>query len=212
MPTLIFPALCTLFVLGLVLAGRGESQPLKRFFKPPASLSFILAGLAAGALDTPFGQAVLAALVFCAIGDVLLIPKSKAYFLAGMASFGLGHAAYIAAFSIGGVAVSLLAAAVLVLMLALSAAVFFWLREELGAMKGPVAAYSLIISFMVAAGAAHFAFAPSAKSATLAAAAAAFALSDVSVARDRFGKGGFINRLWGLPLYYAAQCLFAISV
>ena len=49
-------------------------------------------------------------------------------------------------------------------------------------------------------------------SARLALAAAGFALSDVSVARDRFGRESFLNRLWGLPLYYGAQCLFAVSV
>ena len=42
------------------------------------------------------------------------------------------------------------------------------------------------------------------------AAAVAFYLSDVSVARDRFVAPGFGNRIWGLPLYYAAQLLFAL--
>ena len=42
-------------------------------------------------------------------------------------------------------------------------------------------------------------------------AAVAFYLSDVSVARDRFVAPGFGNRIWGLPLYYAAQLLFALS-
>jgi hypothetical protein len=43
------------------------------------------------------------------------------------------------------------------------------------------------------------------------AAAVAFYLSDVSVARDRFVAPGFDNRIWGLPLYYGAQLLFALS-
>jgi hypothetical protein len=42
-------------------------------------------------------------------------------------------------------------------------------------------------------------------------AAVAFYLSDVSVARDRFVAPGFGNRIWGLPLYYGAQVLFALS-
>jgi hypothetical protein len=42
-------------------------------------------------------------------------------------------------------------------------------------------------------------------------AAVAFYISDVSVARDRFVAPGFGNRIWGLPLYYAAQLLFALS-
>ena len=39
-----------------------------------------------------------------------------------------------------------------------------------------------------------------------------FAVSDISVARDQFVRPAFINRLWGLPLYYAAQLLLAGSV
>ena len=41
--------------------------------------------------------------------------------------------------------------------------------------------------------------------------ALAFYFSDISVARDRFVGAGFGNRLWGLPLYYFAQILFALA-
>jgi hypothetical protein len=41
--------------------------------------------------------------------------------------------------------------------------------------------------------------------------ALAFAASDVSVARDRFVQHDFFNRAWGLPLYYAAQLMLALS-
>ncbi len=208
----IFLVLCALSVLGLLVAEKNENAPLKRIFKPAASLSFIFAGVAAGALETAFGQAVLAGLILCALGDVLLIPKSKKVFLAGMGAFAAGHAAYFAAFLIGGAVLSPAAIAAFLLMGALAAGLLIWLRDGLGAMAIPVAVYSLVISVMVAAGVAHWSAAQSADSASLALAAIGFALSDVSVARDRFGKGGFINRLWGLPLYFAAQCLFAISV
>ena len=39
-----------------------------------------------------------------------------------------------------------------------------------------------------------------------------FYLSDLSVARDRFVVSAFVNRLWGLPLYYAAQVALGWSV
>jgi len=42
--------------------------------------------------------------------------------------------------------------------------------------------------------------------------AAMFALSDVSVARDRFVAKAFVNRAWGLPLYFAAQLILASTV
>ena len=42
--------------------------------------------------------------------------------------------------------------------------------------------------------------------------AIAFAVSDASVARDRFVKPSIANKAWGLPMYYFAQVLFAMSV
>lgn len=212
MPPTTFLALCAVSVAGLLYAESGDRGFLKAIFKPAASLSFIFAGLAAGALNSSFGQAILSGLVFCALGDVLLISKSQKAFLAGMAAFAAGHAAYVAAFLIGGAVLSPAAATAFAVMAALSVALVIWLRKGLGAMRLPVALYSLVISVMVAGGVAHWSAAPSADSAALAVAAAGFALSDVSVARDRFGDAGYINRAWGLPLYFAAQCLFAISV
>jgi len=208
----IFIGLCAAAVAGLLYAEYGDRAPLRRVFKPAASAFFILAGLAAGALDSPSGQAILAGLVFCALGDVLLMPKSGKAFLAGMGAFAVGHGAYFASFLIGGAILSPAAVAAFVLMAALSIGLIFFLRQGLGAMRTPVAVYSLVISIMVAGGVAHWSSAQTSDSAALAVAAAGFALSDVSVARDRFGGGGFINRAWGLPLYYAAQCLFAVSV
>ncbi len=42
--------------------------------------------------------------------------------------------------------------------------------------------------------------------------AISFYLSDLFVARDRFLKDAFVNRLVGLPLYYLGQFLLAFSV
>jgi len=42
--------------------------------------------------------------------------------------------------------------------------------------------------------------------------AVSFYLSDLFVARDRFLKSEFTNRLIGLPLYYCGQFLLAFSV
>ena len=42
--------------------------------------------------------------------------------------------------------------------------------------------------------------------------AVSFYLSDVFVARDRFLKSEFVNRLIGLPMYYCGQFLLAFSV
>jgi hypothetical protein len=42
--------------------------------------------------------------------------------------------------------------------------------------------------------------------------ALSFYFSDVFVARDRFIEQQFLNRLLGLPLYFAGQFLLAFSV
>jgi uncharacterized membrane protein YhhN len=42
--------------------------------------------------------------------------------------------------------------------------------------------------------------------------ALSFYFSDVFVARDRFLKEEFLNRLMGLPMYYTGQFLLAFSV
>ena len=42
--------------------------------------------------------------------------------------------------------------------------------------------------------------------------AVAFYFSDVFVARDRFMKEEFVNRLVGLPTYYVGQFLIAFSL
>jgi uncharacterized membrane protein YhhN len=36
--------------------------------------------------------------------------------------------------------------------------------------------------------------------------------SDLAVARERFGRSGFANKLVGLPSYYAGQTLLALQV
>jgi len=45
-----------------------------------------------------------------------------------------------------------------------------------------------------------------------AAGAVLFFASDLAVARDKFVAKGFVNRAWGLPVYYAGQLLIAWSL
>jgi uncharacterized membrane protein YhhN len=75
-------------------------------------------------------------------------------------------------------------------------------------MRMPVQAYFAVIATMTA-----LACAVTVAGATplVALGAIAFTVSDISVARDRFVQRGFFNRVWGLPLYYFAQVLLALS-
>jgi uncharacterized membrane protein YhhN len=76
-------------------------------------------------------------------------------------------------------------------------------------MRGAVRAYIAVISVMVVAAAGTYALAGNG---WIPLGAVGFYLSDLSVARDRFVKEEFLNRIWGLPLYYAAQVALAWSI
>ena len=106
-------AACAVMTAGLLAAEARESATLRWVFKPAASACFIALAISAGAMDSRFGNAILLGLVFCAAGDVLLIPAQRAAFLAGMAAFALGHIAYAGAFVAGGVKIGLAAMAAL---------------------------------------------------------------------------------------------------
>lgn len=196
-------------VAALLVAERRRLRPGIWVAKPAAALCFVVAALSWGALDSAYGRAILAGLVLSMAGDVLLIPRSQAIFQAGIASFLLAHVAYAVAFLVHGVS----AAGVVVAAALAPVPLLFvlrWLAPHVPAeMRGAVYAYMAVITLMVAA-AVGLAFAGGPILAL--AGAVAFYLSDLSVARDRFVAERFVNRAWGLPLYFAAQLMLAASV
>ena len=200
---------CAVAVAGLLVAEYRPSRAGLWLAKPIASLAFIWAGHAAGALDSSYGQLVLLGLVLCLVGDVLLIPLERpAVFRAGVFAFLAGHVAYSAAFltrpldPLGLVAGSVLLAVVV-------GAVLRWVGPALPAgMVWPVRVYMLVIGVMAALACGVTA---AGGSWAVAVGALAFTASDVSVARDRFVRHEFVNRAWGLPLYYAAQLAIATT-
>lgn len=156
---------------------------------------------------------LLLGLVFCLGGDVFLALPQERMFLMGLVSFLLGHVLYGVCFFyiahaglwtwIGGLTT-----------LAVSLAVFFWLRPHLGEMLVPVSAYIFVITLMVV-GAWTVLGDPELSlpgRLLVFVGAVSFYLSDLFVARERFLKSEFINRLIGLPLYYFGQFLLAFSV
>jgi uncharacterized membrane protein YhhN len=199
--------LCAVAVAGLLWAEYRGSRRGLWLAKPLASLAFIWAGVAAGALDSTYGQLVLVGLVLCLLGDVLLIPLERpAVFRAGVFAFLLGHVAYSAAFVTQPLDVFGLAGGAIVLAVVLGG-VLRWLGASLPAdMVWAVRVYMIVIGIMstlacgVSAAGGPWA---------VAVGALAFTASDVSVARDRFVRHEFLNRAWGLPLYYGAQLLIA---
>ena len=143
-------------------------------------------------------------------GDVFLIPRGRPrIFLVGVLSFLAGHVAYAAAFVLRGMDASVFASAAVGAGL-VAFVVLRWLGAHVPAdMKVAVPAYIAVISVMVVCAVATFA----ARGNTwIPVGAVGFYLSDLSVARDRFVVSELVNRLWGLPLYYAAQVALAWSV
>jgi uncharacterized membrane protein YhhN len=156
---------------------------------------------------------LLAGLVLCLIGDFFLALPQKSMFLAGLISFLLGHVLYVLAF-FSVVSISGLIWPGVAVVLLISGSVFLWLRPHLGGMKIPVFFYVVIISLMVVGAWALLIDGglPIESRIVIFTGALLFYFSDIFVARDRFLKKEFLNRLIGLPLYYAGQFLLAFSV
>lgn len=205
-------SLATTAALALVLVGETRAHPaLLWLCKPLASTGFVVLAYVAGALEHgPYGQAIFVALLFSWLGDVLLIPKgAKGPFLAGLFSFLLGHVGYAIAFWLRGIEgqAALMAA---IPISGIAVVVFRWLRGRLPpTLRVAVGAYILVISTMLSLAVATASARPHP---LLLAAAVLFYLSDLAVARHRFVTAEFRNKAIGLPLYYAAQMLFAVTV
>lgn len=202
--------LCLLTCALVLFSEKNNSRKGKWLSKPLASATFIALALHLGALETVYGNWLLLGLCLSWLGDLLLIPKErKELFLAGIGSFLLAHVAYSIAFlSLGFDAPVFFLASLLALVLAVL--LYRWLARGLsGLFVIFVPLYLVVIMVMVV-------FSLSTTVVTgdfmLLLGAVLFAISDVSVARDRFIAPGFINRLWGLPLYYIAQIILALSV
>jgi len=210
-------AFCSACVAALLFAEYRGRDGLRWVAKPAASAAFVALAVSGGALASDYGRFILGGLALCMVGDILLIPRTARFFLAGMGAFALGHLAYAFAFAAIWAGVGGLAA---IAGLAVFLAIGFILKRlwlHLGAFRTPVAAYCLIIAVMTAMsfstvspdmgtqgnGAPYW---------LAAGGAVGFALSDISVAYDQFVKRDFRNRLWGLPLYYCAQLMLAASV
>ncbi len=155
---------------------------------------------------------LLAGLILCLIGDVCLALPGEKMFLAGLGAFLLGHVFYIIGFS----SLTSLARWIspgVAIIACLSAIIFFWLRPHLGSRLAPVLFYILVISVMLSGAWAILwksAF-PNPSKALILMGTSCFYFSDLFVARDKFIRDEFQNRLIGLPLYYLGQFSLAFS-
>lgn len=218
---------CALALVGTLVASARDSTTGRYTAKPLASLAFILVAVTGGAVaaDAPaYSLFVVAGLVLGAVGDVALMLPGRRPFLMGLVAFLLGHIAYILAFA-AVTPVSAWFGPLALVPVVVVVPVTRWLWPHLDAMRIPVMAYVLVITTMVVAALAVLGddgrvsvhgfddldgFGD--RRAVLACAGAVlFFISDLAVARERFVTRSPMNRLWGLPTYYAGQLLFAWS-
>ena len=156
---------------------------------------------------------ILIGLIFCLGGDVFLALPREKMFLCGLVAFLLGHVFYGIGF-FSAVGLNGWTAVGLAATLVVGAGIYRWLKPHLGSMKIPVIVYIVVISIMVAGALTVFGQPTLNRPGRwlLLSGALSFYVSDLFVARDRFIKIDFTNRLLGLPLYYVGQFCIAFSV
>lgn len=199
--------------LGLVAAALyfyglfGDHYTLRLVTKPIPVLCLV-------AWLAPFPDAdhrrIALALVFGAFGD-LLLEFQPPFFVPGLVAFLGAQVVYVVAFTARDRRPQWLRAVPAALF---GLGAFLWLAPQVGALRGPVAAYTVAISLMLwrawagVGGAAH----PPRLATFAALGASCFAVSDLLVAYNRFFAPVLALKVLLMLLYWAAQWLIAASV
>ena len=194
-------------VFALLLAERLESRPGIAIAKLAAAACFLGYALSEGALESDYGRLLFLGLAFCALGDALLLPLGQSlWFKLGIGAFLLGHLAYAIAFIRVGFSPLAFGASTAILVFIVWR-VSAWLRPHVPKeFEIAVRGYLVVISAMVACA---FASVAVTRLWPIGIGSALFAASDLSVARERFIRGEFINSAWGLPAYFGSQMILA---
>lgn len=202
--------ICALGVALTLFGERNSNTILGAAGKLIAATAYIASAWSMDAVGTEYGRVLLVGMAFCWMGDLLLVSyNNRSVFLLGLASFLLGHIAYIGAFAVRSVSFPVVLGAGL-FMAFFALTVLRWLKPHLdNRMRLPVWLYVIAISTMMAMAVGSFAIDGNW---LIPLGALMFLLSDLAVARDRFIAPGFINRALGLPVYFCAQMVLAASV
>lgn len=186
-----------------VLFGRRDAE---RWLKPGALVALIGVALSLGALDTSVGRWILVALVCSLAGDVFLLGDAEGSFIRGLASFLLGHLAYVVAFFLLAQPTwSPVVALVLVALVIVGRRVFLGARAQGGpVLGGAVAAYMAVIGTMAALGV-------SLGRPVLGAGALLFLVSDAVLGWDRFVARQPWARVVVMTTYHLGQLLIVIG-
>lgn len=201
---LVVAALAALGDWAAVAAGNKRVEYL---CKPAVLVALTGAALAVEPDDPTVRAWFVAALIASLAGDVFLMLPGD-LFVAGLASFLVGHLAYVGGFLAAGVeAPGLLAglAAVAVALVLIGRPLLQGARRREPAMVGPVAAYMAVISAMLvcAAGTGH---------GLAVAGAALFYASDALIGLGRFVRAWPWSPLAIIVTYHLGQALLVVSL
>lgn len=195
--------------IACIVADYAGRRSLVYVFKPATMLWVLaLAAQGTGAEAAAYRNLVMVGLLFSLAGDVfLMLPSDR--FVAGLASFLVGHLFYVAAFALdGGSAGPLLAWSPFAVA---GGIVYLWLRPGLGRMALPVAAYVVAITCMAGLATARWIEVGSTGPLLACAGATLFAFSDGVLAANRFRRPFVSAQAIVLGSYFTGQCLIALS-
>jgi uncharacterized membrane protein YhhN len=201
-------ALALVAACGDWLAVHQESKPLEYVCKPLTMVLLVGAALALDVDDGAVQTWFVIALALCLVGDVfLMLPKDL--FVFGLASFLLGHIAYIVGMHVDGVDGGPFFVGIALVMAVLAVLGTIILRGVRTGpdrkLAGPVVAYMFVISAMVASaiGVGHV---------TAVVGASLFYVSDALIAWNRFLRETRYARITIMVTYHLAQFGLVLSL
>ena len=202
-----------ILLLGLLYYEKKKNRMLLLITKSVLSLLFVMTARLQPHSVPAYFHYLFVGLIFCLIGDVCLALPQKKAFMGGLAAFLVGHIFYIFSFLSLTSIFHWISTGVFIIV-GVSAFIFLWLRPHLRSMFIPVLLYILVITVMASGAWAVFwksSYQVSGRTLILVG-SLCFYFSDLFVARNKFVKEEYRNRLLGLPLYYAGQFMLAFSI
>lgn len=184
------------------------NQRLEDVAKPLTMVALIVAALALDPVDGTARAWFVAALVLSMLGDIFLL-RSETRFVPGLASFLLGHLAYVVGLRMLGTSAAGLIVAIVIVLLAMPTIALPVVRAVRRGSEpellGPVAAYIVVISAMVlAAGGTGIAIALIG--------ALFFYASDALIAWNRFVQPLAWGRIAIIVTYHVGQVGLVLSL
>lgn len=193
--------------------GLYEDKTLFMFLKPLTTILVIaLLLFAKRERNVRLGNIVTIALVFCLMGDVLLLFEK--YFLFGLVAFLTAHILFAVAFiQYKGFYKNWIS---FLILFGIAGVLFFWLKPGLGDLLLPVAIYVMIITFMAWQGVGLYLRERNNAHAWMAMAVLCFMLSDTLLAIAKFKtpfylSGPLILATYWISIAFIANATYSIT-